>query len=383
MDSIYRDSLKYHKKHRGKLAVKSKVPLKDRRDLSLAYTPGVGQVSAEIGRDRALAREYTMKRNSVAIVSDGSAILGLGNLGPHAAIPVMEGKAILFKEFADIDAFPLCLDTQDTDEIIRIVKAISPVFGGVNLEDIAAPRCFEIEARLVAELDIPVMHDDQHGTAVVVLAAFLNAVKLKKIALGEIRVVLNGAGAAGIAIANILLDYGVRHLVVCDSRGILHPERTDLTTEKRGLLARICALHHGACDTQGTLADALVGRDIFIGVSRAGVLLPGMIAKMNPKPAVFALANPIPEIMPDLAKKAGAWIVATGRSDFPNQINNVLVFPGIFRGALDHGVKKITQKMLIRAAENLAAHVKKPGPENLLPSVFDKGVVKAVAKGIR
>lgn len=376
MEKIYKDSLRYHKKHRGKLAVQSKVPLKTGRDLSLAYTPGVGQVSREIGKNKKLAALYTLKGNSVAVVSDGSAILGLGNLGAHAAIPVMEGKAILFKEFANIDAFPICLDTQDTEEIIKAVKYIAPVFGGINLEDIAAPRCFEIERRLIAELDIPVMHDDQHGTATVVLAGLINALELKKMNKRSTRIVLNGAGAAGIAIAKILVSYGFRRLILCDSKGVVHKGRKDLPPEK----AAIVKLTNPG--DPKTLEDALAGADVFIGVSKANLLTVAMVKTMAPKPVIFALSNPVPEIMPDKALAAGAFIVATGRSDFPNQINNVLAFPGIFRGALDNKVRKITQAMFIRAAENLARHVKKPSPTMVLPLVFDRGVAKAVAKAI-
>ena len=377
MDKVYQDSLELHRKHHGKLEVQSKVPVENRADLSLAYTPGVGQVSIEIGKDHALARELTLKSNSVAVVSDGSAILGLGNLGPYAAIPVMEGKAVLFKEFAGIDAFPICLDTQDTEEIIATVKRIAPVFGGINLEDIAAPRCFEIEERLQRELDIPVLHDDQHGTAVVVLAALLNALKLRGSDKENVKVVMNGAGAAGIAVSKLLLQYGFTDLTLCDSRGVLYDGRSDLAGEK----AKI-ARQTNRTRQMGDLASALAGADVFIGVSKANVLTADAVRSMNARPIVFALANPIPEIMPDAARAAGAFIVATGRSDFPNQINNVLAFPGIFRGALDHQVRQITNDMLIRAAENLAAHVADPRPDAVLPSVFDKGVVLAVASAM-
>ena len=377
MEKVYSDSLELHRKHHGKLEVQSKVPVANRADLSLAYTPGVGQVSIEIGKDHALARELTLKSNSVAVVSDGSAILGLGNLGPYAAIPVMEGKAVLFKEFAGIDAFPICLDTQDTEEIIATVKRIAPVFGGINLEDIAAPRCFEIEERLQRELDIPVLHDDQHGTAVVVLAALLNALKLRGSDKENVKVVMNGAGAAGIAVSKLLLQYGFTDLTLCDSRGVLYDGRSDLAGEK----AKI-ARQTNRTRQMGDLASALAGADVFIGVSKANVLTADAVRSMNARPIVFALANPIPEIMPDAARAAGAFIVATGRSDFPNQINNVLAFPGIFRGALDHQVRQITNDMLIRAAENLAAHVADPRPDAVLPSVFDKGVVLAVASAM-
>jgi len=377
MEKVYSDSLELHRKHRGKLEVKSKVPVANRADLSLAYTPGVGQVSIGIGKDRALARDYTMKCNSVAVVSDGSAILGLGNLGPYAAIPVMEGKAVLFKEFAGIDAFPICLDTQDTEEIIATVKHIAPVFGGINLEDISAPRCFEIEERLQKELDIPVLHDDQHGTAVVVLAALLNALKLRGSDKTEVKIVVNGAGAAGIAVSRLLLKYGFAHLTLCDSRGAVYEGRPGLD----GAKAEIARLTNRSRQT-GDLASLVSGTDVFIGVSKASVLTPDAVRAMNKRPIVFALANPVPEIMPDVALSAGAFIVATGRSDFPNQINNVLAFPGIFRGALDNQVRQITDEMLMRAAENLAARVTELRPDAILPSVFDRGVSAAVARAI-
>ena len=377
MDKVYSDSLALHKTHGGKLEIKSKVPIKDRMDLSLAYTPGVGQVSIEIGRDKALSYDYTIKKNTVAVVSDGSAILGLGNLGAHAAIPVMEGKAILFKEFAGLDAFPICLDTQDTEEIIRTVKSIAPVFGGINLEDISAPRCFEIEKRLKNELDIPVLHDDQHGTATVVLAALINSLKLKGAKKEEINIVVNGAGAAGTAVSKLLIKYGFKNLIICDSKGAIYKGRADLNSPKNEL-AEITNLHRRA----GNLSECISGADIFIGVSKANVLSPKMIKLMNKKPIIFALANPVPEIMPDVAKEAGAFIIATGRSDFPNQLNNVLAFPGIFRGALDNRVRRITDEMLLKAAQSLADYVSDLSPEKILSNVFDKGVVSVVSKAI-
>ncbi len=377
MDKVYRDSLRLHRKYRGKLAVEVKVPLKNRKDLSLAYTPGVGQVSVVIGKDPKLAREYTIKRNTIAIVSDGSAILGLGNLGAEAALPVMEGKAALFKRFAGIDAFPLCLATQDPEEIIRTVKNIAPVFGGINLEDISAPRCFEIERRLQKELSIPVVHDDQHGTAVVVLAALVNALRLRRLPAPRARIVVSGAGAAGTAVTKILLDHGCRDIVVCDSKGAIHARRRDLNSEKAAL-ARVTNPRR----IEGELADVIPGANIFIGVSKPGVLTEAMVRSMSKDPIVFALANPVPEIMPGLAVRAGAFIVATGRSDFPNQVNNVLAFPGIFRGALDHRIKRFTPKMFVNAALGLARCVKHPTPEKILPDVFDKSVVSAVAKAI-
>jgi malate dehydrogenase (oxaloacetate-decarboxylating) len=378
MDKVYEDSLKLHKDHHGKMELKSKVPVNTREDLSLAYTPGVGQVSIEIGKDRSLAKEYTLKHNTIAVVSDGSSILGLGNLGPEAAIPVMEGKAILFKEFANVDAFPICLDTQDTEEIIRTIKNIAPVFGGINLEDISAPRCFEIEKRLKAELDIPVMHDDQHGTAVVVLAGLINSLKLKGTQKEKVNIVINGAGAAGTAITELLLLYGFKNIILCDSQGAIYSERSELSEDKKKI-----ALVTNLNKTSGPLIETLKGADVFIGVSRGNLLTKEMVQSMNESPIVFALANPVPEIMPDIAKEAGAYIVATGRSDFPNQINNVLAFPGIFRGALDNQVHQITDPMLIAAAEALAGHVDELSVDKVLPNVFDKGVAAEVAKAIR
>ncbi|MEK7547009.1 MAG: NADP-dependent malic enzyme [Patescibacteria group bacterium] len=378
MENINEKAFDLHRKNRGKIEIKSKVPIENKDDLSLAYTPGVGYVSSEIGKNKELARELTLKGNSVAIVSDGSAILGLGNLGAEAAIPVMEGKAALFKRFANIDAFPLCLDTQDTEEIIKTVKNIAPVFGGVNLEDISAPRCFEIERRLREELSIPVMHDDQHGTAVVVLAGLINAVKLAGLNKEKAKIVLSGAGAAGIAVAKILLYYGFKDIVICDSKGIINEKRDDLTPDKKEL-----SLKTNPRGLSGGLADALRGADIFIGVSRAGILTEAMVRLMSRKAVIFAMANPVPEIMPDIAKKAGAFIVATGRSDFPNQVNNVLAFPGIFRGALDNGIRQFKNAMFLKAAEKLASLVKEPSPEKILPSVFEKGVAESVADAIR
>ena len=373
MDDVYKQSLELHRKHRGKIEVVSKVPLTNKAELSLAYTPGVAEACREIGRDAELAYKYTIKGNTVAIVSDGSAILGLGNLGAHAAIPVMEGKAAIFKEFAGIDAFPICVNTQDVEEIISLVKNIAPVFGAVNLEDISAPRCFEIEERLRAELPIPVMHDDQHGTAVVVLAGLINALKLRASKKESVRVVMSGAGAAGTAITKLLLAYGFKNFVVCDSQGAVYEGRDGLNEEKQAL-ARIT--NH---DKQsGTLAEVLAGADIFIGVSKGGLLTAEMVRTMAEKPIIFALANPVPEIMPDLAKEAGAFVVATGRSDFPNQINNALAYPGIFRGALDHRIKQFTEASFLRAAEALAAHVTDPEPNQVLPPLFDKGIVAVV-----
>lgn len=386
-NSIAARSLALHKKLRGKIAVVSKQKIRSKQDLSLVYTPGVAAAVRAIAKKKSLARDLTWKGNSVAIVTDGSAILGLGNLGPEAALPVMEGKAALFKELADIDAVPICLATQDTEEIIRTVKALAPGFGGINLEDIAAPRCFEIERRLKAELDIPVMHDDQWGTSVVVLAALINALKIKKLAVGAARIVVNGAGAAGLAITWLLLEYGFRHIVVLDSRGALYTGREHLSPDKEEIAAQTnlaCRLdkHAPGC-VIGGLQEALSGADVFIGVSQAGALDPSFIGFMNRKPVILALANPDPEILPDAAKQAGAFIVATGRSDFPNQINNSLAFPGIFRGALDGRVKSITFETLCRAAEALARSVRKPRPDALLPAALDKKAVRAVARAIR
>ena len=379
MDKVYADSLKLHKKFHGKLEIKSKVPIRNRADLSLAYTPGVAEVCHVIAKDKSLAREYTMKKNMVAVVSDGSAILGLGNLGPEAALPVMEGKAILFKEFAGVDAFPICLDTQDTEEIIKTVKYLAPVFGGINLEDISAPRCFEIEERLKKELSIPVMHDDQHGTAVVVLAAMINALKLKKLNKVQAKVVISGAGAAGTAVAKMLVHYGFKNVFVCDSKGLIHANRTDLNEPK----LELARLTNATAKAGASLKDVLKKADVFIGVSGPNIISRAEVKTMNAKSVVLAMANPAPEIMPEEAKAGGAYIVATGRSDFPNQINNVLAFPGIFRGALDNKVTQITDAMLVKAAENLAKYVKNLTSENILPNPLDKGVVKVVAKAIK
>ncbi len=374
MDDFSSRSLDLHRQHHGKMELKPTVPLVTRDDLSLAYTPGVGQVSVEIGKDKALAREYTIKRNTVAIVSDGSAILGLGNLGAHAAIPVMEGKAILMKQFANVDAFPICLDTQDVDEIVATVQRIAPVFGAINLEDISAPRCFEVEKRLRQLLDIPVFHDDQHGTAVVVLAALTNILKVRSQNSADVAVVISGAGAAGTAIAQLLLAAGFNNLVVCDSKGALYVGRPDMNSDKIELAA--ATNHRGV---KGSLVEAMIGADIFIGVSAGGLVTQDMVRSMNANPVVLAMANPVPEIMPDEAKAADASIVATGRSDYPNQVNNVLAFPGIFRGLLDSGVVQVTDAMLLAAAHNLAAVVAQPTPDEIIPSIFDPAVVPAVA----
>lgn len=375
---IYQESLELHKQHQGKLAVATKVPLKDKTDLARAYTPGVAEVCRLIAKNPEAAKTHTLKGNTVAVVSDGSAILGLGNLGAKAAIPVMEGKAALFKEFANVDAFPVCLDTQDTEEIIKIVKAIAPSFGGINLEDISAPRCFEIEDRLKKELDIPVFHDDQHGTAVVILTGLINGLKLKNLKPQEVRVVISGAGAAGLAVADLLLKYGFSNLIVNDSKGALCQDREDLNSAKAAMAKR-----SNKENLKGTLRECLVGADVFIGVSAPNLIDREVVATMAKEPLIFALSNPVPEIMPDEAKAGGALAVATGRSDFPNQINNVLVFPGIFRGALDNNISEITDAMLIKAAENLAALVKEPTADYLLPDPFDKAVAPAIAAALK
>lgn len=374
---VYQESVDLHRRFQGKLAIQSKVPLLTRADLSLAYTPGVAEVCRVIAQDKAQARALTIKGNTVAVISDGSAILGLGNLGAAAALPVMEGKCALFKEFAGVDAFPICLDTQDEEEIIRTVKYLAPVFGGINLEDISAPRCFRIEARLKAELDIPVMHDDQHGTATVVLAGLINALKVRGSDKDTVRLVVNGSGSAGVAVTKLLLLYGFKDITVCDRQGAIYEGREELSSVKQEL-----APLTNRSRITGGLAEAVRGADIFIGVSAPGVLSGEMVKSMAAKPIIFALANPVPEIMPAEAKQAGAYIVASGRSDYPNQINNVLVFPGIFRGALDNQVRQITDEMLIRAAINLAAIVKEPSPELILADPFNKEAAKAVAAAV-
>ncbi|NEN88817.1 MAG: ACT domain-containing protein [Okeania sp. SIO3H1] len=360
--------------HRGgKITVQGKIPLKSQSDLSMAYTPGVGRISKAIAEDPEQIYKLTIKQNTVAIVTDGSAVLGLGNLGPGGALPVMEGKAMLFKEFAGVDAFPVCLATQDTDAIIETVKNIAPVFGGVNLEDIAAPRCFEIEAKLRQILDIPVFHDDQHGTAIVSLAALINALKLVKKSIEDIRIVINGAGAAGIAIARLLRKAGTNKICLCDSKGIVSKGRAGLNPEKQEF----------AVESSGTLADALVDADVFLGVSAPGVVTPEMVRSMAKDPIVFAMANPIPEIQPELVTGDVA-VMATGRSDYPNQINNVLAFPGIFRGALDCRATTLTSTMYLEAARAIASLVKVSDldKENIIPSVFDTRVATAVAGAV-
>lgn len=378
MSDLNTESLALHRASGGKIATSLKVSLDNKHDLSLAYTPGVAAVCTAIAADKSLAHTHTIKGKTIAVVSDGSAILGLGNLGPEAALPVMEGKCALFKKFAGVDAFPICLDTQDSEEIIKAVKQIAPVFGGINLEDITAPRCFEIERRLQAELDIPVMHDDQHGTAAVVLAALINALKLRGSDKAEVKVVLSGAGAAGNAIARLLLGYGLKNIIACDRQGAIYAGRPGLDVEKESLAAIT-----NSSKRQGSLAEVLVGADVFIGVSSAGLVSAEMVKVMAPQAIVFALANPTPEIMPAEAEAAGAFVVASGRSDFKNQINNVLIFPGVFRGALDNGVKHISDEMLVRAAENLATLVLDLSPDKILPDPFDERIAPAVAAAIK
>ncbi|MDD4412906.1 MAG: NADP-dependent malic enzyme [Patescibacteria group bacterium] len=376
-EDIYQASMDLHAKYHGKLEIKSKVPLNDKQDLSLAYTPGVAEVCRAIVADPAIAYSHTYKGNTVAVLTDGSAILGLGNLGAEAALPVMEGKCILFKEFANVDAFPICLDTQDVEEIIATAKHLAPTFAGINLEDISAPRCFEIEKRLKAELKIPVMHDDQHGTATVVLAGLINALRLKKMDKGSVKIVVNGAGAAGTAIIKLLLKFGFVNIIVCDRQGAIYLDRPELSIDKKELAS---LTNHD--QLQGNLAEVIKGADIFIGVSTKDILSKEMVQSMANQPAIFALANPSPEINPVDAREAGAFIMATGRSDFNNQINNVLVFPGVFRGALDRRVAQITDEMLIQAAINLADYVTDLTVDNILPKPLDKGVVEVVAKAI-
>ena len=371
-------AIELHKKYKGKITtqIRDQEEL-DRDKLSAYYTPGVGEISRIIAANPESLPDYTWTNNLVAIISDGSAILGLGNLGPKAAMPVMEGKALLLKHFANVDSVPIVLDVHEPDEIIKTVKAIAPSFGAINLEDIAAPKCFEIEERLKEELDIPVFHDDQHGTAIVVLAGLINAAKLTNRKLIDCKITVVGAGAAGTAIIKLLNLYGIKNILAVDSRGIINKNRTDLNTEKTILLDYINS------SQSGSLQDALSGSDIFIGVSRAGLLTSELVKTMAQDPIIFALANPTPEIMPDEAKSAGAAIIATGRSDFANQINNSLAFPGIFRGALDNGVKKITDQHKLAAAEAIAALVENPSASEIIPSPFDKRVVKTVANVIK
>lgn len=374
---IYEQAVLLHKKLKGKITTKLRGEV-NKETLKLFYSPGVGAASMYAKDNQQKLKEVSWTNNLVAVISDGSAVLGLGDIGPEGAMPVMEGKSMLFKHFADIDSVPIVLDVHTEEEIIAVVKAIAPSFGAINLEDIAAPKCFAIEERLKADLDIPIMHDDQHGTAIVVLAGLINSLKLRgNSSISECRITIVGSGAAGTAIANLLALYGATDIVMVDSKGIIGPRRSDLNQEKKKLLSL------NTLNRDGSLEDAVSGSDIFIGVSKAGLLTETMIKTMQKKPIIFALANPEPEILPDQAKAAGAFIVATGRSDFPNQVNNALGFPGIFRGALDNNIKRITDQHKIAAAEALASLVENPSIDKIVPSPFDPGVVDAVANAIR
>ena len=373
-----REAIEIHTNLKGKIRVKPSAKVSSDNDLSVFYTPGVAAVSKAIAQNKGLAKTMTISSGTVAVISDGSAVLGLGNVGPEAALPVMEGKAMLFKELADVDAFPICLDTQDTEEIIQTVKNIAPVFAGINLEDIAAPKCFEIEQRLNSELDIPVIHDDQHATAIVTLAGLINALKVVGKNKLKVRVVILGAGAAGSGVARLLSIWGVKDILVVDSKGIINPKRKDLDENK---LALTKITNKNA--TEGSFSDAIRGSDVVIGVSTPGTITLEDIESMNNQPIVFAMANPVPEVEPDIAYKAGAAIVATGRSDYPNQINNVLVFPGMFKGAIQYGAEEVTDEVKLKAAINLANLVNKPEKSKIIPTVFDKGVVEAVASAFK
>ena len=373
-------AIQLHEEWNGKITTTAKSQVKTREDLALAYTPGVAAPCRIIAEDKEAAYKYTLKANTIAVVSDGSAVLGLGNIGPEAAMPVMEGKCVLFKEFGDVNAFPICLDTQDTDEIVNIVTALAPTFGGINLEDISAPRCFEIEKRLKETLNIPVFHDDQHGTAIVVLSAVINSLRITGKKKEDCRIVVNGAGAAGIAITKLLLRYGFKHAILCDRTGIISSSRDNLNDMKKEML-KVTNLD----DISGSLADALKGADIFIGVSAPNSVTEEMVRSMNSDPIIFAMANPTPEIMPDVAKKAGARIVGTGRSDFPNQINNVVAFPGIFKGALEGRAKQITEEMKLAAAEAIASLVsdEELNEDFIMPEAFDPRVARVVADAVK
>ena len=376
---IAQESLRLHEQWQGKLETVPKMKIETREDLALAYTPGVAEPCCKIAANPEDAYKYTMKANTVAVVSDGSAVLGLGNIGPAAAMPVMEGKCVLFKAFGGVNAVPLCLDTQDVDEIVETVKRIAPSFGGINLEDISAPRCFEIERRLIDELDIPVFHDDQHGTAIVVLSGVINALRLTGKKKEDCRVVVNGAGSAGIAIAKLLLNYGFRNLILCDKCGIINSRSEGINEAQRAMLATT-----NLNDEQGSLADAMRGADIFVGVSAPGIVSADMVKSMNDDAILFAMANPTPEIFPDVAREAGARVVGTGRSDFPNQINNVVAFPGIFKGALEARATRITKQMKLAAAEALAALVSDDelSEDFIMPEPFDPRAVEVVAAAV-
>ncbi|MBQ7358522.1 MAG: NADP-dependent malic enzyme [Lachnospiraceae bacterium] len=378
--TINEKALMLHEQWNGKLETVSKTPVKSREDLALAYTPGVAEPCKVIAQDQEAAYTYTMKANTVAVISDGSAVLGLGNIGPYAAMPVMEGKAVLFKEFGGVNAVPICLDTQDTEEIIKTVTYLAPGFGGINLEDISAPRCFEIEERLKQILDIPVFHDDQHGTAIVVLAGIINALKVVGKAKEDCKVVVNGAGSAGIAITKLLLSYGFPHITMCDKMGIVSKDAEGLNYMQLEMTK-----YTNLSNQTGTLADAMKGADIFVGVSAPGVVSPEMVSSMNHDAILFAMANPVPEIMPDVAKAAGAKVVGTGRSDFPNQVNNVVAFPGIFKGALEGRAKQITEEMKLAAANAIAGLVPESelSEDNIMPQAFDPKVAEVVASAVK
>ena len=378
MSDIYQKSLELHKKFQGKLRVESNAKIESREDLSWAYSPGVAEPCREIAKDDSKMYDYTLKSRTVAVISDGSAVLGLGNIGHKASLPVMEGKCVLFKEFAGVDAFPIVIGTQDVEEFIQTVKNIADTFGGINLEDIGSPRCFEIEERLKAELDIPVMHDDQHGTAIVTLAGLINACKVVGKNFSDLKIAINGVGAAGTAIAKLLLLYGAKDIVMVDSKGAIFEGREGLNAEKE-MVAKIT----NPQKIQGSLADVVVGRDVFVGVSVAGALTEDMVKTMARDAIIFAMANPTPEIMPEVAKNAGAKIVGTGRSDYPNQVNNVLAFPGIFKGVLKYGKKQITDEMKIKAAEAIAACVTNPTADEVIPNPFDKNVADVVAEAMK
>lgn len=373
-------SLQMHEQWKGKLEIKSKASVKNSEDLAIAYTPGVAEPCKKIHIDKNEVYRYTIKGNTIAVVTDGTAVLGLGDIGPEAALPVMEGKAVLFKEFADINAVPICLNTKDTDLIVQTVKLISPAFGGINLEDISAPRCFEIEQRLKDELDIPVFHDDQHGTAIVVLAGIINSLKLVKKDKTQVKIVINGAGSAGIAICKLLLNYGFTNIILCDRMGVIH-KNSEWTNWAQKELAKVTNLSQ----IKGDLKDAIIKADIFVGVSAPNILTEQMVKSMNKDPIIFAMANPIPEILPNIAKKAGAKIVGTGRSDYPNQVNNVLVFPGIFKGAIEARTNQITEQMKIAAAEALASIISDTelNEDNILPKAFKEGVADKIAEAVK
>lgn len=373
-------ALQLHEEWNGKLSTTAKCSVKSREDLSLAYTPGVAEPCKVIAKDPEAAYKYTIKSNTVAVISDGSAVLGLGNIGAKAAMPVMEGKCVLFKEFGGVNAFPICLDTQDTEEIIKTVVNIAPAFGGINLEDISAPRCFEVESRLKELLDIPVFHDDQHGTAIVVLAGIINALKVTGKEKEDCHIVVNGAGSAGIAISKLLLQYGFKHLILCDKSGILSKETPDLNFMQKYMMDLT-----NLDNRKGTLKDAFIGADIFVGVSAPNIVTKEMVASMNKDSILFAMANPVPEIMPDLAKEAGAKVVGTGRSDFPNQVNNVIAFPGIFKGALEGRANQITEEMKLAAAIAIAGLVSDDElNENfIMPEAFDERVCEAVCNAVK